>query len=142
MQWTTDTPKKGDIIRVKIKFYYHYGIFVNENQIVQFGYPDNTGITPDKISVLTTDIQGFLLGGFLETAKLDRSELAKRRSPEETVEYALSKVGATGYHILHNNCEHFVNECVFSKGSTTILDVIRAQLNNKLKSKPPVERVV
>ena len=26
---------------------------------------------------------------------------------------ARSRLGEGGYNILHNNCEHFVNECVF-----------------------------
>lgn len=132
MQWTTDTPKYGDIVRVKVKFYYHYGIFVDESQIVQFGYPDNTGIAPEKIAVLVTNINEFLMGGFLETAKLNKAETAKRKSPQQTVEYALSRVGTTGYNILHNNCEHFVNECVFGEADTTIMETLRSQIRTKL----------
>ena len=59
MRWTVDAPKLGDIVRVKVKFYYHYGIFENEKSIYQFGYPDNTGIPADDIKVITTDVKTF-----------------------------------------------------------------------------------
>ncbi len=113
MTWTTDAPKPGDMLRVKVKFYYHYGIFVDENTVVQFGLPDNVGLEPEKIAVLATDLETFAHGGFVERAKLDFKERLKRRSPKQTAAYALSKLGTTGYHILDNNCQHFARDCLF-----------------------------
>ncbi len=135
MKWTTDSPSPGDIIRVKVKFYYHYGIFVDENTVVQFGYPDNEGIPPKEIAVVTTDVETFLAGGFGETASITKAESKSRRSPQKTVDYALSKVGTTGYNILHNNCEHFVNECVFGNKTASYTDSIRQKIKNKLKNR-------
>ena len=135
MQWVADTPKAGDMVRVKVKFYHHYGIFVDEQTVVQFGLPDNSGMEPEEIAVLTTDIQTFLQGGFLERAKLDRKERSLRRSPEETVAYALSKVGTKGYHILDNNCEHFANECLFREARSSFVEDVRAKIREKLQKK-------
>lgn len=137
MKWAQKEPRSGDIIRVKVNFYHHYGIFVNENLIVQFGLPDNTGIPPEEISVLTTDIYTFLNGSDLETAILDRKEERARRSPEQTVEIALSRVGERGYNILHNNCEHFVNECVFGKTKSDFLENARKKIRKKLAENQP-----
>jgi hypothetical protein len=133
MKWTVDTPKLGDIVRVKVKFYYHYGIFENEDSVYQFGYPDNTGIPADEIKVICSDVLTFLNGGDIETAKLSREEEKKRRNPEDTINYAKSRLGRTGYHILYNNCEHFVNECVFGESKSYLLEEARQNVKNKLK---------
>ncbi len=132
MQWTTNDPKYGDIIRVKVKFYYHYGLFEDAEHVIQFGLPDNTGLDPDSIAVITTDMQTFLHGGMLETAKLSFAEKRKRRSPEKTIRYAHEQLGRTGYNILHNNCEHFVNECVFGVAESTLVDSTREEIRKRI----------
>ena len=115
MRFEERTPAYGDMIRVKVKFYYHYGVFLDENRVVQFGLPDNTGIPPEQIAVIMTDCQTFLQGGTVETACLTFWEKRRRRPPAKTEAYALSRLGQTGYHILHNNCEHFAYDCVMGK---------------------------
>ena len=131
MKWTTNPPKPGDMIRTKVSFYYHYGIFVRDDQVVQFGLPDNTDLPQEEIRVNVTDIYGFLHGGMLETAELTRQERARRLKPEKTVERALGRVGETGYDILHNNCEHFANDCLFGEPSSHFLDSVRASIREK-----------
>lgn len=101
------------MIRTKVDFYYHYGIYVDDETVIQFGPPDGASRDPDEIEVISTDIDIFRNGGEVETAKLDLSERLKRNSADKTVEIARSRIGEKGYNILHNNCEHFANECVF-----------------------------
>ncbi len=132
MNWICDAPLQGDIIRVKVKFYYHYGIYVSGDEIIQFGLPDNEGINPDEIEVLSTDINTFLNGGNLETAKLTFHENIKRRSRKATVEYARGRIGQKGYNILHNNCEHFASECVFGKRKSDLLENVRQEIHSKI----------
>ena len=134
MQWTQDTPEYGDMIRVKVKFYHHYGIFSDADTVIQFGLRDNGNTPPDEIKVLITDIDTFAGGEFVERAKLDFSEKRKRRTPEDTVKLALSRVGETGYNILNNNCEHFATECVFGE-KKSFLDYVRADIRKKLNIK-------
>ena len=131
MIWTAQPPKMGDIIRVKVKFYHHYGIYLSDDQIVQFGLPDNTGLDPDRIAVTVTDMDGFRIGGDLEVAKLTVKERLKRFSPNKTKALALSRIGETGYNILHNNCEHFVNECVFGRHESSFVAGVRTEIRNK-----------
>ena len=100
--------------------------------MIQFGLPDNTGLDPDSIAVITTDMQTFLHGGMLETAKLSFAEKRKRRSPEKTIRYAHEQLGRTGYNILHNNCEHFVNECVFGVAESTLVDSTREEIRKRI----------
>ena len=113
MIWKTVMPSYGDIIRVKVSFYYHYGIYVDDNTVIQFGYPDNTGVKPEDIAVLITDVFAFSCGNLCETGVYEKHEKKKRFSPEKTVARAKSKLGETGYNLLENNCEHFVYYCAF-----------------------------
>ncbi len=39
MNWEFRYCSPGDIIRVKLGSVYHYGIFVNDDEVIQFGYP-------------------------------------------------------------------------------------------------------
>ncbi len=132
MQWEFKEPKMGDIVRIKIKFYHHYGIFIDESRVVAFGMPDNTGVDPETIEVLETDVVTFMHGSTLETAVLDRDEKRQRRSPKKTVEYAVSQLGRKGYHILYNNCEHFANECVFGEARSNFVDSVRDEIRKKM----------
>ena len=131
MIWLDKTPQYGDMIRVKVKFYYHYGIFVDENTVIQFGLPDNSGTPPDEIEVMTTDITTFSNGEFVECAKPEKSERKLYRSPEEIVKIASSRLGEKGYNILNNNCEHFANECYFGERKS-FLDDVRKKIRQKL----------
>lgn len=132
MEWTVNSPKSGDIIRTKVTFYHHYGIFINESRIIQFGLPDNVYTPAEEIKVLATDIYTFLQGGELEVGKPTRQELKNMRSPEEIVKLAESRLGQGGYDILHNNCEHFVNECAFGEHNSEFLSSVRNKLRKKL----------
>lgn len=133
MRWVEKKPKCGDIVRVKCKFYYHYGLFEDAEHVIQFGLPDNTGVNPDEIEVLSTDVQTFLAGGNLETARLNLTEKAKRRSVKDSIAYAHEKIGMRGYNILHNNCEHFVNECVFGVAYSTMVSGVREDVKKKMQ---------
>ena len=132
MTFTERTPRYGDMIRTKVRFYHHYGIYVSDDRVLQFGMPDNTGTPNEQIHVMTTDIYTFLNGGTLEVGQPDREERKKMRSAKQVVELAEGRLGETGYDILHNNCEHFVNECVFGEHRCGFLEAAREQLRTKL----------
>ena len=117
MKWWPGDPKRGDIIRIPVGAIFHYGIFVDNDTVVQFGPPPGTsGYNDGKgIKVCTASPEEFSCGKIVEVALLDKDELKRRIPPEQTVNTALSRVGEGGYDLLHNNCEHFVNECVFGE---------------------------
>ena len=81
MKWEPVQCRAGDMIRIRLGSLYHYGIFVSEDEVIQFGLPPTAEnrAKEGEPSVLATDIDVF------------------------------------GYNIIHNNCEHFVNECVFGE---------------------------
>ncbi len=132
MDWLDITPKSGDIIRTKVSFYYHYGIFVNENEVIQFGLPDNVFRPASEIAVLSSDIYTFIGDGNLEVGQPSKEEKKKMRPKKEIIKLAKSRIGEGGYDILHNNCEHFVNECAFGESYSSFLDEARARIRSKL----------
>ena len=105
MKWSFKEPVPGDMIRMRFGELYHYGVFVSEDEVIQFGLAPNLrpGVCDADVEVTASDIDGFLGGAFLEVAELDRREEKKRRPPDKTVEYARSRIGTRGYNILHNN---------------------------------------
>lgn len=132
MTWEAKSPEFGDIIRTKVSFYYHYGIFADESRVIQFGLPENVYQQADTIQVLATDVYRFLNGGELEVGVPDREERKRIRAAREIVEIAAARIGEGGYDILHNNCEHFVNDCAFGQAHSSFLNDVRLKLRKKL----------
>ena len=117
MNWEPGRCKAGDMIRVRIGSIYHYGVFVSEEEVIAFGLPPVREYQdhPDRLRVCATDIDVFACGSIVEIAVPDRAERKKRIPPKKSVALARSRLGETGYNLLHNNCEHFANECVFGE---------------------------
>ncbi len=135
MEWITAEPKFGDIIRTKVTFYHHYGIYIDPDTVVQFGLPDDATRPADQVKVLTSDVYTFLMGGELEVGQMSHAEAKKSRSAKERVDIALSRVGEGGYHIFHNNCEHFVYECTFNEKKSEFVSSVRESIRKKLGKK-------
>lgn len=117
MKWVYRECQYGDIIRVKLGSVYHYGIFVSEDEVIAFGLPptaENLKHQQD-IKVLATDIDVFSCGNMVEAAQLTLKEKLRRYNPDKTVSAARARIGEGGYNLIHNNCEHFVNEVVFGE---------------------------
>ena len=129
MKWDYKLPKFGDVIRVKAGVLYHYGLFVNEDQVVQFGLNPlaRQNVKDNQVEVCITDIDGFLLDGDLERGVVQFKD-GLRFSRKKSVKIAFSRLGQKGYNLLHNNCEHFVYECVFGKKKSEQTDDIRKKI--------------
>ena len=98
-------PKRGDHLKVDKGLYSHHGLYIGDGKVVHYsGLAD--GLSSGPIEVTT--LQKFCGGDDIEA--VEHSE--KIYSENESVERALSRVGENDYHILHNNCEHFVNWCI------------------------------
>ena len=149
MKWEFCEPRLGDMIRVRLGELYHYGIFVNEDEVIQFGLAPGARTIPDtEVEVCASDINAFLAGGFLEVSVLDKQEQKKRIPAHRSVEIARTRIGERGYNILFNNCEHFAYECVLGVKYSSqteafrerfralpVLDVYVAAIPDKFKYK-------
>jgi hypothetical protein len=85
--------------------------------VIAFGLPptaENLKHQQD-IKVLATDIDVFSCGNMVEAAQLTLKEKLRRHNPDKTVSAARARIGEGGYNLIHNNCEHFVNEIVFGE---------------------------
>lgn len=131
MKWWPSECVPGDMIRVSVGSVLHYGIFVSEDEIIQFGPPPDLRATVKDadVTVCVTDIDGFSRGTIVEKAVLTRSEQRTRLSLDDTV--ARARVGEHGYSLLHNNCEHFAYECVFGKKQSTQEENARRRWANR-----------
>lgn len=129
MKWALIEPARGDMIRVKVGPLHHYGIYVTDDEVIQFGPNPSlrVGLADSQLEVCVTDIDTFLCGEFLEVRVPDRHERKKQNPPEKVVELARGRIGEKGYHILHNNCEHFVNECVTGAHYSSQTEHVRLQ---------------
>lgn len=111
-KWQLIDPYPGSHIRTKVGEVYHHGIYIGNDEVVQFGLPSEFMQNPKNIKVLKSNMKDFLVG-FLEVRVYDKKELKEKRSDEEIVSIALSRVGEGNYNLFRNNCEHFAYECVF-----------------------------
>ena len=132
MLWLEKAPERGDIVRVKVTFYHHYGIFVSPERVIQFGLPEDAVRPGSQVRVLATDVYTFLNGGTIEVGCPDRLERKNMRSADEIVALAEARIGEGGYDIRENNCEHFVNECAFGRKTSSAIDDLRAMFRRKL----------
>lgn len=133
MRWEPTACQAGDIVRVRLGSVYHYGIFVSEDEVIQFGLPPTAEnrAKEGEVKVLATDIDVFACGCIVERACLDRSEQRRRIPPSETVARARARLGEGSYNLIHNNCEHFVNECVFGESRCTQEEDVRSRWLNR-----------
>lgn len=137
MKWKMKQPATGDMIRVRVGSMYHYGIYLSDDEVIQFGLPPIDGAVrnSEDVKVLVTDVDVFHCGNFLETAELGFFEKRKARKAEEIAAYARSRIGSGDYDILKNNCEHFAYECVFGKGRSIQSENAENMLQNILRDK-------
>lgn len=112
LKWWPRDLRPGDLIRVRAGSLWHYGVFVSEEEVIQFGpRPERQPRDPAEIRVIATDIDEFAGGFIVEAAETGR----KRLPPERAIALARSRLGEGGYSLLNNNCEHFATECVLGE---------------------------
>lgn len=132
MRWEQGSPEPGAPVRVKVSFYYHYGIFVSPDSVIQFGLPDGPSRPAEEIRVLSTDVYTFLQGGTLEMGIPEKAERKTLRPAMQVIAAAQSRIGQGGYDLLHNNCEHFMYECLFGQPDSPTVSSLRTRLRQKL----------
>ena len=123
-EWKLIDLYPGAHIRVKIKNYYHHGIYIGNDEVVQFGHPFNVNEDPKNVLVIRSPIEDFAgPANFIEVYQYSKKELKLKNKDEDIIKIALSHLGECGYNILENNCEHFANRCVFNKAKSEQVEV-------------------
>ena len=115
------------MLRVKAGGVYHFGIYVSDSEVWQFGLSPLLRNIPDReIEVCASSLEAFSAGAPIEVAVFDE----ECRATEDVIEYARSKKGTRGYSILYNNCEHFAYECKTGKRYSQQTDGLRNFFRN------------
>lgn len=129
--WKEKKPIYGDHIKVDRGLYSHHGIYVSDDCVIQFAslIPGHE-TDPNSASICEISLNNFLKDGNLLVREYTKEEIEKKRTPEEIVSYAKSKLGIKGYDIINNNCEHFANECVFGERKSEQVDNIMSLLGS------------
>ena len=98
MKWWPEPCAAGDMVRVRVGSVWHYGVFVSETEIIEFGPPPvGTLLTESaRFRIMAVDVEEFSAGGVVERAVLDRAEKKKRLPPHQTVELARGRLGEGG----------------------------------------------
>ncbi len=129
--WISKKPHFGQAVRVKRGFYDHYGIYADDKTVIHFSALDDDGLLhPEKVKVIVTDFNTFLKGDSYEVLEYDETN-KPIRNEMEIVSYALSMVGTGGYNLFTNNCEHFVNDCLYGKKTSSQIDSIKMLFGGK-----------
>jgi len=131
MRWWPSPCKKGDIVRVRIGSVYHYGIFVSESEVIQFGPPPVSLGSFSDHKVIASNIESFSCGNIVEVASPETAQERRRYSVGKTVRLARARIGEGGYDLIHNNCEHFVYECTYGEHRSTQTDDVRRRWYNR-----------
>lgn len=135
-EWKLIDLYPGAHIRVKSHAYYHHGIYIGNDEVVQFGYPGNVYQEPKDVRVMRSSIEDFVgEAQFIEVYVFSKAELKKKKDDQEIIKEALSHVGEAGYSILRNNCEHFANRCIYGSGTSDQIDDIADQVDKLLAKK-------
>ena len=125
--WEKIKPSYGDQIRVNRGLYSHHGIYVSDDEVIQYASPTGSEVSPATALIIKTNLDTFLKGGELEVRTYSSEELKNIRSKDEIVKFARSQLG-TGlgeYDLISNNCEHFSNYCAFGeKKSNQVEDIL------------------
>lgn len=131
MRWVLKEMEPSDMVRVPSGSFYHYGICVSEDSVIQFGESIiDPNADPETITVNEVSIDDFLLGRFAEVAEYDKKELKRKNSNAKIILNAKLSLGKKGYHIIHNNCEHFAYECVFNEHKCEQTAGLRERFSN------------
>lgn len=125
--WVNKKPIYGDQIRVNRGLYFHHGIYVSDEEVIQYASPKGSEISPKTALIISTSLKDFLKDGKVEVRTYNDDELKKVRSKDEIVKFARSELGKGlgEYNIIENNCEHFSNYCAFGeKKSNQVEDIM------------------
>ena len=120
-KYVSKEPKKGDIVKVEIKNgIYHFGLYLGDDKIIQYGLAkDFLNTKKEDVCVLISSMDEFLDGKMALVRIYSFTEKFKKNSVKKSIDKALARLGEKSYDPINNNCEHFVNECVFNKHIST-----------------------
>ena len=110
-------PDMGDIVKVEISNgLYHFGIYLGNDEIIEYGSAkDFLNTKKEDVKVQVSKMSDFLNGKMALVRVYSLTEKLKKNKAKKVIELAKARIGEQKYDPIENNCEHFVNECVFNR---------------------------
>lgn len=121
----------GDLIRVqRSKKYYHYGIVVNNNNVIHFTGPvDDSIMDVNNIQIRETSLDLFLRGDKIQILKPYSSPFDRNVVVERAEAFiGKNKLFGKSYNLVSNNCEHFASYIYFGKKESKQVRLVSAIL--------------
>ena len=129
-EWIVRELKAGDHIRYRFSSFYHHGLYEGDGWVIHFAGPNMEQlVNPEHVCVRRDTLEAFGNGRDIEVRKYTLREKLRKHSPKKAVALARGRLGEKGYDIIYNNCEHFVNACVFGRAFSTQIDEMRTMID-------------
>ena len=111
-------PNIGSHLVTKRVGYTHHGIYIGDKKVIQYSGFSGKGFNTNDVipidSYNRSSIEIVSLENFTRGNKYWIDEHTDATySPDEIVKRAYKKLAETKYNVVFNNCEHFVNYCVY-----------------------------
>ena len=129
-EWIVRELKKGDHIRFRYHSFYHHALYAGDGMVIHFAGPSMEQLTDVEHVTVRRDPLDAFGERKIEVRKYSLKESLTKFSADKAIRRAEARLGEKGYDIIYNNCEHFVNHCVFGKAYSTQIDEMRAKLND------------
>jgi|GEM_PF-618490 len=103
--------KPGDIIRIPTSTHHHVGVYISDNEVIQFGYAVNRA--NETVVVNSVSMDDFCGGKIPDVRVLSKRDRKCRRKTEDIIKYARLCLGQENYDFVNNNCFDFADRVVF-----------------------------
>lgn len=125
--------KRGDHLVTPRVGYKHHGIYLGGNQVIHYSGFSEFGKGGPIVKVSLRD---FAQG---QKVQVKQHPYAKFDS-EERIRRAKSRLGEESYNLVLNNCEHFVNWCIYDASESSQVNIAAGSLSGLVvrKSVAPV----
>ncbi len=100
--------RAGDHLVTKRLGYTHHGIYLGRNKVIHYSGLAN-GLRAGPVEI--TSLDNFSQGKHTYVQSHDKRVFCHK----QTVKRARSRLTEDKYNLLTNNCEHFINWCIYGK---------------------------
>lgn len=115
--------KAGDHLITERLGYTHHGIYLGKKKVIHYsGLAAGLRAGPVEVTDLIVFSQG-------KSTYVQQHE-SRKFSHRQTIKRARSRLSEDKYNLLLNNCEHFINWCIYGKASSPqVTNVVKYALS-------------
>lgn len=111
---------QAEHIFVRRKVYTHHGLYIGNDRVIHF--------TGEPLSKTDATVNETTIESFSDGDELYRIIYKKRLPVAESIQRARGSIGASGYNLISNNCEHFATWCMTGKLKSKQLESVKSTI--------------